>query len=224
MNRSNYKNPENKLQSLPLYLFQSITTATVMMPTATVTRGQSDITPILQVTTPGLRLQTAHRGSGARPCAGSRRVQFATDVVEYLFYQQLYKVLEHCEIKQQNVVVLETFQKLVRKNILPHPEFHKNNKYILQQTRRPVIQQYQPRKLSAIITQSQPHSLAQTIRQLPSAARVQVLSLTPPANLAYLLQRMSGQTLGGIVSQISDNTLVAILSQAPADTLAEYMS
>ena len=162
------------------------------MPTATVTRGQIGIVPILQVTTPGLRLQTACRGAGACPGAGFRRVRFATDVVEYLFYKQLDKVLEHCEIKQQNVVVLETFQKVVSKNILSDTEFLKNNKYIFQQLWRPVIQQYQPQKLSAIITQSQPGSLAQRIRQLPSTTLVQVLSLTPPATLAYLLQRTSG--------------------------------
>ena len=133
-------------------------------------------------------------------------------------------MLEHHEIKQQNVVVLETFQKSVCKNILPDPEFLENNKYILQQLRRPVIQQYQPRKLSVIITQSQPGSLAQRIRQLPSAALVQVLSLTPPATLAYLLQRTRSQTLGGIVSETSDNTLVSVLSEAPANTLPEYMS
>ena len=194
------------------------------MPTATVTRGQIGIAPILQVTTPRLWLQTARRGAGAHPGAGFRRVRFATDVVEYLIYKQLDKVLEHREIKQQNVVVLETFQKVVRKNILPDPEFLKNNKYILQQLRRPVIQQYQPRKLSAIITQSQRGSQAQRIRQLPSAALVQVLSLTPPATLAYLLQRTSCRTLGGIVSETSDNTLVSVLSKVPANTLAEYMS
>ena len=33
--------------------------ATVTMPTATVTRGQIGIAPILQVTTPRLQLQTA---------------------------------------------------------------------------------------------------------------------------------------------------------------------
>ena len=99
------------------------------MPTATVTRGQIGIAPILQVSTPGL-LQTARHGAGARPRAGFRRVQFTTDVVEYLFYKQLDKVLEHHDIKQQNVVLLETFQKVVRQNILPDPEFLKNNKYI----------------------------------------------------------------------------------------------
>ena len=144
--------------------------------------------------------------------------------MEYLIYKQLDKVLEHREIKQKKVVVLETFQKVVHKNILPGPEFLENNKYILQQLRRPVIQQYQPRKLSDIITQSQPGSLAQRIRQLPSTALVQVLSQASPASLAYLLQRTSGRTLGGIVSQTSDNTLVAVISEAPANTLAEYMS
>ena len=44
------------------------------MPTSTVTRGQIGIAPILQVTTPGLRLQTAHQGAGAHPGAGFRRV------------------------------------------------------------------------------------------------------------------------------------------------------
>ena len=112
--------------------------------------------------------------------------------MEYLIYKQLDKVLEHREIKQKKVVVLETFQKVVRKNILPDPEFLENNKYILQQLQRPVIQQYQPQKLSDIITQSQPGSLAQRIRHLPSTALVQVLSQAPPATLAYLLQRMSG--------------------------------
>ena len=144
--------------------------------------------------------------------------------MEYLIYKQLDKVLEHHEIKQKKVVVLETFQKVVHKNILPDPEFLESNKYILQQLQRPVIQQYQPRKLSDIITQSQPGSLAQRIRQLPSAALVQVLSQAPPATLAYLLQRTSSRTLGGIVSQTSDNTLVAVLSEAPTNTLAEYMS
>ena len=166
--------------------------ATVTMPTATVTRGQISIAPILQVTTPGLWLQTACRGAGDHRGAGFRRVQFTTDVVEYLIYKQLDKVLEHHEIKQKKVVVLETFQKVVRKNILPDPEFLENNKYILQQLWRPVIQQYQPRKLSDIITQSQPGSLAQRIRQLPSTALVQVLSQAPPATFAYLLQRTSG--------------------------------
>ena len=170
------------------------------MPTATVTRGQISIAPILQVSTPRL-LQTARRGARARPHAGFRRVQFATDVVEYLFYKQLYKVLEHHDIKQQNVVLLETFQKGGGQNILPDPEFLENNKYILQPLRRPVTQMYQPQKLSAIITQCQPGSLAQRIRQLPSATLVQVLSLTPPATLAYLLQRTSGGKLCGIVSQ-----------------------
>ena len=65
------------------------------MQTATVTRGQIGIAPILQVCTPGLLLQTACHGAGARPCAGFRRVRLATDVVEYLFYKQLDKVLGH---------------------------------------------------------------------------------------------------------------------------------
>ena len=46
------------------YLFQSRLTATVTMPTATVTRGEIGIAPILQVTTAGLWLQTAHQGAG----------------------------------------------------------------------------------------------------------------------------------------------------------------
>ena len=58
------------------------------MPTSSVTRGQIRIAPILQVSTPRLLLQTAHHGAGARPRAGFRRVRFATDVVEYLFYKQ----------------------------------------------------------------------------------------------------------------------------------------
>ena len=40
--------------------------ATVTMPTATVTRGQIGIAPILQVTTSGLRLQTVRQGAGYR--------------------------------------------------------------------------------------------------------------------------------------------------------------
>ena len=118
--------------------------ATVTMPTATVTQGQISIAPILQVTTPGHWLQTAHLGTGDYQGAGLRRVPFATDVVEYLIYKQLDKVLEHCEIKQKKVVLLETFEKVVHKNILPDPEFLENHKYILQQLWRPVIQQYQP--------------------------------------------------------------------------------
>ena len=195
--------------------------ATVTRPTATVTRGQMDIAPILQVTTstPGLcRLQTACRG------AGFRRERFTTDVVEYLIYKELDKVLEHRYIKQKKVVVLETFQKVVRKNILPHPEFLKHDRYILQQLGRPVMQQNQPQKFSDIITKSQPGSLAQRIRKLPSTAVAQLLSQAPPATLAYLLQRTHSPTLAGIVSQTSDNTLVAVISEAPANTQAEYMS
>ena len=198
--------------------------ATVTMPTATVTRGEIGIASILQVSTPRLRLQTAYRSSGHHPHTGFRRVQFATDVVEYLFYKQLDKVLEHRDIKQQNVVVPETFQKVVCQNILPDPEFFKNNKYILQPFQRPVTQMYQPRKLSVIITQCQPHSLAQRIRQLPSATLVQVLSLTPPGTLAHLLQRTSSGTLCQIISQTSDHTLVVVLSRAPAITQVDYMS
>ena len=133
-------------------------------------------------------------------------------------------MLEHCYIKQKKVVVLETFQKVVCKNILPHPEFLEHDKYILQQLGRPVMQQNQPQKLSDIITQSQPGSLAQRIRQLPSTALAQVLSQAAPATLAYLLQRTHGPTLAGIVSQTSDNTLVAVISKAPANTQAQYMS
>ena len=59
--------------SIIYYLFQSRLMGTVTIPTATVTR-QIGIAPILQVTTPRLRLQTACRGAGDHRGAGFRRV------------------------------------------------------------------------------------------------------------------------------------------------------
>ena len=71
------------------------------------------------------RPQTARRSKGR-----ARSVRFDPDLVEYLFHKDLERVLENPRINQNKVILLETYLRVVRRNILPPAEIFENDKYI----------------------------------------------------------------------------------------------